>query len=372
MMKKILIVANEAKEHIMKFHIPTIKMLKDDGWVVHVACGGRDKIPFCDCQIQLPCDRNPFRVSTFKSVYILKKIIQKENYNIVHCHTATGGLIARIAAIGAKKNGLKVFYTAHGLHFYNGSSIISWMIYFPVEYILSRITDLIITINEEDYQNTIKYLAATNNIKINGTGVALESFKNSQLINNRDVTRAALGISEDTIVLVYVAELCRNKNQEFLIHMINSLKKNIPDLCLLLIGPDHNDGKFQSIAEKLSLGNIIKFLGWRDDVPDLLAAADYAVASSISEGLGLNIIEAMASGLPVIASDNRGHRDIIDDGIDGFLVEQDNVEKMVETLVMLSKDEVLKKRIVANGYKKIKKYDQKNALQELQQIYHKY
>ena len=371
-MKKILIVANEAKEHIMKFHIPTIKMLKDDGWVVHVACGGQDKIPFCDCQIQLPCDRNPFRLSTFKSVYILKKYIKKENYNIVHCHTATGGLIARIAAIGMKKNGLKVLYTAHGLHFYKGSSTISWMLYFPVEYVLSKITDAIITINEEDYQNAIKYLAAKENVKINGTGVDLERFMKSKLINTREANRESLGISQDTIVLVYVAELCRNKNQGFLIHMINRLKTNIPNLCLLLIGPDHNGGKFQNMVEKQSLGNIIKFLGWRNDVPDLLATADYAVASSISEGLPLNIIEAMASGLPVIASDNRGHRDIIDDGIDGFLIEQGNVEKMVETLVMLSKDEVLKKRIVANGYKKIKKYDQKTTLQELQQIYHKY
>lgn len=367
-MKKILIVANEAKEHIMKFHIPTIKMLKDNGWVVHVACGGREKIPFCDCQIQLPCNRNPFRFPTLKSIYILKKIIQKENYNIVHCHTATGGLIARIAAIGTKKNGLKVFYTAHGLHFYKGSSAISWILYLPVEYILSIFTDLLITINKEDYINAKKLLKAKEIVKINGAGVNLLKFsKNDAKI--RDCMRTALGISAGAVVLIYVAELSVNKNQSALIKMMKILREQMPNAVLLLVGPDRNGGRYQAIAKGIAVESYVKFLGWRDDVPQLLAAADYALASSKSEGLGLNLVEAMAAGLPVIAFVNRGHKEIITDQVDGFLIEEDNIQKMAETILRLNRNNVLKTAIINNAKEKIKILEQDKILCDLREIY---
>ncbi len=370
--KKLLIVANVAKEHIIKFHIPTIKMLKAGGWTVHVACGGDEKIPYCDRQFHLPCDRNPYKIATFKSVQILKRIIQAENYDIIHCHTATGGLIARAAAAGERKHGLKVLYTAHGLHFYKGASYKKWLFYFPVEWLFSYFTDLVLTMNEEDYCNAQKYLRAKQVQKINGVGVDLERFYQSKSIAVRAATRNALGIDHDTTILVYVAELCANKNQGSLIHMVNHLKDRIPNCCLLLIGPDYNNGEFQALVNKLSLEESVKFLGWRNDVPALLVAADYAVASSIREGLPLNIIESMACGLPVIAFDNRGHREIIEDGISGFLIHHGHIQQMADTIVRLHDDEKLKQRIVENGYKTIRKYEQKDVLVMLQQIYQTY
>ena len=368
-MKKLLIVANVAKEHILKFHLPTIKMLKENGWTVHVACGGEEEIPYCDRKFQLPCDRNPYKTGTLESVMILKNIIQNENYDIVHCHTATGGLVARVALIAGKKRGLKVIYTAHGLHFYKGASFKTWFLYFPVEFLLSNFTDILLTINAEDYYNAKKYLRAKKIIKINGAGVKLDRFHQCNSLAVRETTRNELGIDHDKTVLIYVAELNENKNQGSLISMVDYLKEVIPNCCLLLVGPDHSSGKFQDMVDKLSLGNFVKFLGWRNDIPALLAAADYAVASSVSEGLGLNIIESMASGLPVVAFDNRGHREIIEDGVNGFLIEQGNAIKMADTIFLIHQDIKLKKDIVENSYKTILKYEQKNVLEELRQIY---
>ena len=114
---KILFVANVAKEHIIKFHLPTIKVFKQNGWIVDVACSGKEVIPFCDFQYHTSWRRSPFTFATFKGISQLKRIINQGKYDVVYCHTPLGGLVSRIAAQKARKTGTKVIYCAHGLHF---------------------------------------------------------------------------------------------------------------------------------------------------------------------------------------------------------------------------------------------------------------
>lgn len=370
-MKKILIVANVAKEHVLKFHIPLIKMLKEDGWIVHVACSGKEKIPYCDKKWEMNYDRSPFSIKTTKSIFELKKIIDNENYDVVHCHTPTGGLVARLASIKARKNGLKVIYTAHGYHFYQGAPLLNWLLYFPIEWLLSYLTDCIITINEEDYKNTLKYNFGCNQVeKINGVGVEMNKFEIKLDETIKKEYREKFGLNDDTLVLIYVAELIPNKNQAYLIEMLDKLKDIISDVCLLLVGPDHCNGLYMQLAEKLGISDKVKFLGWRYDIPELLTISDIVVASSIREGLGLNLVEAMTVGIPIVAVRNRGHCEIIKDGINGFLVEQWNIEDMIEKILLIHNNKEIEMNFIQNGKVTSEQFDSKRILLNLKKIYY--
>jgi len=141
---------------------------------------------------------------------------------------------------------------------------------------------------------------------------------------------------------VYVAELIPNKNQEMLLKMLAEVRKARKDAYLLLVGPDHADGKYQALAKQMGLGDAVIFTGWRSDIGECLHAADICTASSIREGFGMNVVEAMYCGLPVVATDNRGHVSVIRDGENGFLVRVGDYEKMARRVIELSENAKLR------------------------------
>ena len=127
-MKKVLFVATVVKTHIMEFHIPYLKMFKEMGWETVVAARNDYEnpadcvIPYCDTYYNIPFERNPLKLGNLKAYTDLKKVIDGGGYDIIHCHTPVGAMLTRLAAKQARKNGTKVFYTAHGFHFYKGVS----------------------------------------------------------------------------------------------------------------------------------------------------------------------------------------------------------------------------------------------------------
>lgn len=361
--KKILIVANVAKEHILKFHVPTIMKLKDDGWEVHVAASGDDEIPYCDFQYKTSWKRSPFTIKTFIGIYELKKIIYQGNYSIVYCHTPVGGLIARLASKKFRKKGLKVIYMIHGLHFFKGAPIINWLLYFPIEKYLSRFTDCIFTINREDYINVKKFFSKKISVYlVPGVGVNFSRFQIKNRVATRNEYRKKLGIDEDTLVLIYVAELIKNKNQSMLLKMLKEVKKEISNTVLLLVGPDYSNGHLKEIVYKLNIENDVKFLGWRNDIGELMITSDICTASSIREGFGLNLVEAMYCGLPVIATKNRGHVMLIQDQKNGFLVKIGDYKKMAKRVIEIHTNDELKIKLSNID---VKKYDAQEVASEL-------
>ena len=371
-MKKLLLVANVSKEHIRKFHIPFILRMKELGWQVDVACKMDTAIPECDHSYDLPCDRNPFSGGIGKSISILKQIISENDYDVVHCNTVTGSIIGRVAAKSFRKKGVKVLYTNHGLHFYEGAPISRWILGYPMEKMLAPYTDVFITINEADYGLVKKYLSNCGAVeRIHGIGVDLSHFRNASLSVNRETIRASLGITSNDYVLTYVAEINTNKNQAALLEVFRIVQKVIPFSKLLLIGPDHTDGKFKKNICDKGMEKDVLLLGWRDDIPELLSSSDIYVASSRSEGLGLNLIEAMACGIPVVAFKNRGHNEIVNHNKNGFLVNQEAYEEMAQCIIKVHDDEKLRKRITSQAQIDISKYEIANVLKELEKIYAK-
>lgn len=329
---RVLLVANVTKEHVLKFHVPTIKRLVDEGWLVDVASGGTENIPYCHRHIILPIDRSPFKGNIFKGIRQLKKEIAKNNYDIVYCHTEVGGIVGRLSAKSFRKRGIKVVKLDHGFYFFKGASWLTWAIHYPVDKLLSRITDTFITINQEDYNLVNKKFCSCKSYIINGIGVDPKRF----IIDNREEIRVKyrnnLNIPHGAIVLIYIAELIKNKNQKFLMDALKKVLKKRNDVYLVLAGPDHTHNEYERYANSIGVQDNIRYLGWRSDVNNLYAMSDICTASSIREGFGLNIVEAMYCGIPVIATNNRGHSTIIRDGENGYLVEQGDVETFADRI----------------------------------------
>lgn len=343
---KILLVANVAKEHVNKFHIPTIKYLISKGWQVDIACSVDAEVPAGDNIYHMSWKRSPFTLKTFIGIEELKKLIAKNDYNIIYYHTPVGGLVARVAARSARKKGVKVVYCGHGLHFYKGAPLMSWLVFYPMEKWMATMTDMFITINPEDYERVKKDFNQKMLVRmIPGIGV---NFDRLNIENRKEVRmeyREKLGIPADGEVLIYVAEILKNKNQQMLIHTLKELHDKGRKMYLLLPGPDHSNGEFHKLAEELRLKDYVKFLGWRSDIGQLMAASDMCVASSIREGFGINLVEAQYCHLPVVAVTNRGHRAIIKDGENGFLVPMNDSKAMANRVLQVMDDKNLYQRL---------------------------
>ena len=361
-MKKILFVAT-VPEHFRYFHLPCFKMLKENGYEVHTVCGSDEAFPNTDKNFNLYIGRSPADPQNFKAIGALKRIIEEGNYDAVHCHTPMGGAVARVASRKERKKGLRVIYTAHGFHFYKGAPLMNWLIFFPIEYIMSFMTDDLITINTEDFEHGKKLLKAKRTWHVHGVGCDITRFGKA---SDRDSKRKELGFSTDEKLMVYVAEQNENKNQQLLVKAVSLLSERIPDIRLLVVGPDNIDGRYEALAKELSAP--VSFLGRREDVPDILSVCDIYAASSLREGLPVNIMEAMASSLPVVAVDNRGHRALVENGLTGFITKADENE-IADKVEMILKDSAMYRKMSETAREKITAYSTETVLSELNKIY---
>lgn len=367
---KVLLVANVAKEHVLKFHVPTIKKLHDLDWQIDVACSGEEEIPYCSNQYSLSYKRSPFNFALIKGVLELKKIIDTNSYDIIYCHTPVGGVAARLAAFSARKKGTKVIYFAHGYHFYKGAPKINWIVYYTMEKILSKITDTIILINEEDYLLTNNRFSYCKAYLVNGIGVDLSRFQVENPIKIKAEYRSIMDIPQDAIVLIYLAELLKNKNQTLLLDTLQEIHKKYQNVYLVLAGIDHCNGEMKEYAQKLGVMDYVRFLGWRNDVGNLYAMADICTASSIREGFGLNLVEAMSCLIPIIASLNRGHQTIIKDSVNGYLIPLGDSKLFAEKICTLIENNAIKEQFVNYNNKQIDKYSSERIVDELISIFY--
>lgn len=359
--------------HFSAFHLPYMKWFKEQGWEVHVAAAGKMTLPFTDRKFNIPIQRSPFKPDNLTAYRELKTIIHENDYQIIHCHTPLGGVLARLAAREARKRGTKVLYTAHGFHFCKGSSAVNWAVYYPIERFLSRYTDCLITINDEDYLLATNHNFNVGEIKqIHGVGVDTERFKPAGL-KRKEELRKIYGYDPEAFLMFYAAEFNKNKNQQHLLKMLAMIKDELPEARLLLAGEGSSLGECRKLAEQLGIRGMVDFLGLRKDIDQLLPMCDVSVASSFREGLPVNVMEAMASGLPVAAIDNRGHKELIQPNKNGFLTDKDNVELFANKILLLAKNKELRNNLGTNGRTLIKsKYSVHRVLEEKAQLYTKF
>lgn len=358
-MKKVLFTAT-VDSHILHFHIPYLQYFQEQGYEVHVATNGTEAIPFCDVKHTVKFERSPFKGNNIKAIHQLKEIINKEKFEIIHCHTPMGSVVTRLAAKQARKQyGTKVIYTAHGFHFFKGAPIQNWILFYPVEKWLSKYTDCLITINQEDYELAKNKFHAKKVELVNGVGVDEEKFNFDMSEQEKHKLRASLGLQDDDFVLIYVAELNKNKNQQMLIKAIENIKDN--KVKLLLVGKGDLENDYKDRVKKQNLDKRIIFTGYRTDIPELLKISDLCVATSKREGLPVNIIEAMMSGLPIIATNCRGHRDLVDIS---DLVAIKNGEQQLVNYIMQKKNATVKRKKY-----EVTSYSMKTINEKMRKIY---
>jgi len=323
---KILIVSTVSRQFYL-FEQSNIEVLQSLGFEIHAAANFNDENERLDTldliRHHFDIQRSPFSLNNIKAYKQLKKIMKSENFDAVHCHSPMGGALARLAA---KSAGITpVIYTAHGFHFYNGAHLINWLLYYPVERFLSRCTDVLITINKEDYARAQRF-KAKKAIYVPGIGVDTKKF--SEINMNRNKKRKELCLSKDTIAILSVGEMIKRKNHETALRALAKLETQ--NYMYLICGKGDLENYLKDLSISLGIKDKVKFLGYRNDIPEICIASDMFLFPSYQEGLPVSMMEAMAAGLPIVCSLIRGNTDLIDDGKGGYLIDPDDIDGSIK------------------------------------------
>lgn len=375
---KALILASVASM-IDQFNMQNIQLLLDNGYQVDVACNCKEGNTISDERVQsmikrladkgvpvihVPIPRKITDVKGIsKSITQVKKMCDENQYNLLHCHSPIGSVVARLAAKNARKSGTKVIYTAHGFHFYKGAPKQNWILFYPVEKICSRWTDVLITINKEDYAFAKKHMNAGRVEYIPGVGVDTKKF---QLENfDRVAKRQELGIKEDDFFILSVGELNQNKNQEIIVRAIAKL--NNPKIHYFIAGKGDKADYLKELAKKMNVN--LHLLGYRTDIVELLNTADVYAFPSYREGLSVALMEAMAAGLPCVVSKIRGNVDLIEDGKGGYLCDPHDVDGFVFAINELVGQINNRNLFSDNNKKTVKNFDIECVVKKMDNIY---
>ena len=371
-MKKLLLTCTDLMA--IQFLVPHIRYLSQNGFSVELACsdvGGRlgdlhkalDEIaPIHTVRLV----RSPFSLGNRKGYGDLKKIIDGEHWDIIWTNEPVMGVMTRLAARSARKRGTKVVYMVHGFHFYKGAPKKNWLIWYPVEKLMCRYTDKLITINEEDYQLArSKFPVET--CHIHGVGVSVSRY-HLHSVKEEEALRKEESLSAQDFVVLCTGELNANKDQRTLIDAAILCRGRIPELKVLLAGNGPMESALRDQIAENHAENFIRLLGYRTDLERVVPAADVIVSCSHREGLGLNLIEGMLCGKPIIAVENRGHRELIENGVTGYMVPIGDSCALAERLVRLHNDGN-RKELGQAGYKKVQLYTDVSVQQELAHIY---
>lgn len=369
-MKKVLFTAT-VDSHILHFHLPYLKMFKEKGYEVHVATNTDDIIPFCDVKHKVSFERSPFKINNLKAIKQMKKILLENDFDIVHTHTPMGSVVTRLAYKKIKnKVNTRIIYTAHGFHFYKEAPLLNWLLFYPVEKYLSKYTDTLITINKEDYELAKKKFKKCRNVEyVPGVGIDEDKFNFTMTKSEKLELRKSLGLKENDFVLIYPAEISKRKRHIWLINTISPLLRENRHIHLLLPGSDSLNGKAHALTKKMGLTDQIHFLGYRTDIPKLLRISDLAISSAKQEGLPVNIMEAMYVGLPIVATNCRGNRDLVENDKNGYLVGVDDFISFSSKILMLYDDDAICKLFKLNSNKLISQYTILEISKSIEKIY---
>lgn len=372
--KKALFTATVVKTHMMQFHLPYLRMLQEMGWETAVAARNDYEnpadcqIPYCDQYFDVPFERLPWKKGNIQAYKMLKKCIDEGNFDIIHCHTPVGALLTRLAARDARKKGTKVIYTAHGFHFFKGAPLQNWLLFYPAEKLAAPMTDVLLTINKEDYAFANKKLRAKRIEYVPGVGIRTERFHRTE--EARQAKRQELGFGEKDYLMLTVAEMTANKNHITILKALSQLKdrEEYAHMHYLICGRGEQWKSLEESAKELGVADHVHFLGYRTDAPELYKASDLFLFMSFREGLPVALMEAMSAGMPIICTKIRGNTDLIQDGGNGIFTEN-NPEALAEAILRMYRNPQQAAVLGENAAQSAKAYDEENILSQVKEIY---
>ena len=373
-MKKLLYILNIAKR-VNNFSYTSMLAAKEIGIEFHIAGNwsyASDEERIADEEKygikihQIDFMRAPYHPGNIKAYKQLKRLAAAEKYDFIHCNTPIGGVLGRL--IGKKFNIGRVIYQAHGFHFYKGASMKNWLLYYPVEKWLAHYTDALITINSEDFELAKTKLKLRKNGKVYYVpGVGIDTSQYNPTGKSREEKRTELGLGENGVALISMGDLIERKNYDTAIRAI--AEANEPKLQYFICGKGPEEENLKALAENLGVSNQIHFLGFRSDIKELITAADVFLFTTKQEGLPRSMMEAMASGLPCVASKIRGNTDLLDGTEGGFLCEPTDASAYAEKLKLLANDKNLREMMGRNNLITIQNFDTETANEYLRKVY---
>ena len=367
---------------IDQFNMPNIALLQKLGHEVDVACNFIEGNTCSDERVaelkqklqdmhvhcyQIDFARNIKHMGqNMKALWQVEALMKQNTYAFCHCHSPIGGVVARIAG---HRTRTKVIYTAHGFHFYQGAPIVNWLVYYPVEKMLSRWTDVLITINHEDYKLAKKKFKMKKLTYVPGIGIDTQRECLSQ--NEKEEKRKELGIPQDAFLITNAAEFTPNKNQKTVIEAIEQLHN--PNIYFVMCGIGEKKAELEQYVKEHGLEEHIRFVGFRNDLHEILQTSDCFVLSSFREGLSVALMEAMAEGLPVVCGRIRGNVDLIKDGKGGILVspgEEKDYEEAFRKLYEMKQKAFQKfENIGLNNRNKVEAFSKETVDQIMKKVY---
>ncbi len=373
-MKKVLIITALAG-FIRSFLESDIRTLQEMGY--EVECAANQEHPgagnineyFRELNVNFHnihfSSNSPVSKETLTAYREVKKLLKENDYDMVHVHTPIAGVVVKLAARKLRRKGCKIIYTTHGFFFHKGSGKKSWTIYYNVEKLVSRWTDMIITINKEDY-NAAKTMKCQKVRYINGVGVNTKKILDAEV--DKKEYRKELGISEEQIMVVSIGELSTRKNHQIIVKALGKI--NNPKYVYVICGNDMNASGTSAQLKALAKENNVnlKLLGLRNDIPQICKCADIGAFPSNREGLGLAGIELMTAGVPLVASSVQGILDYMEDEKTGYLYNPYDVDGFANGIEKLS-DASLRETMKDYCIRKALEFDKEISVQQMKEIY---
>ena len=365
-MRRVLFTAS-TYSHIVNFHRPYLREFKRRGWQVDVACGGSAMaIPEADHVIHIPFEKSMASIQNANAMLRLRRLIHSRRYELVSCHTSLASFFTRMAVRGMWRRP-KVVCTVHGYLFVDGSPGKDQVLLGGAEALAAPVTDLLLTMNSWDDQYARAHKLGRRIAKIPGVGVDFSRFTPVSEEERRHIP-ASLGFGPDAFLLIYAAEFSKRKSQKVLIRALSKLPDNVG---LLLPGRGGLLDECKDYAENLEVSRRVVFPGQIADMNPWYAAADCAVSSSRSEGLPFNIMEAMYCGLPVVATDVKGNRDLVRSEQTGLLFPFGDDNKCAQQIMRLIEEPELAGRLAKAGQDAMRPYSLETVLPQILDQYNR-
>ena len=375
---KVLMLSNVASM-IKQFNMDNIRILQDLGAEVEVACNFETGNPMTreaveqfkshleSMQIvfhQIGFSRSSIRLDMHaKSYKEVRSLLEREGYDFVHCHGPISSAILRVAA---KKVKTPVLYTAHGFQFVHGGPILDWLLFYPIEKWLSKATTILITINKHDYDLAMNHFHAKKCVYVPGVGIHTAQLRRNE--QQRENKRKELHLGNNDVMLFSVGELSHRKNHSVIVKALMGVDRTVP-LKYIVAGQGALHDKLVNLILKNNLQNVVSLIGYRNDIPGLLSAADIFVFPSHREGLAIAGLEAMASGLPVVGANARGVSDYIVEGENGFVCNAKSPKDFKAAIEKLISDKELREEQGRNSVRMVQKFDKSIINKDMESIY---
>ncbi|WP_005037563.1 glycosyltransferase [Holophaga foetida] len=356
------------------FLLPYAQHFRKKGWVVDALGRGTTHSQAC-CEgfnhcFEASWSRNPLHPDgLFGTPREIRRVVEEGNYDIVHVHTPVAAFITRLALRKLRSESLKVVYTAHGFHFHDGRNALSNLGFASMERLAGHWTDRLVVINRSDEAEALRrrIVAPSRLSYMPGIGLDL-SYYAPETVPDREVLgiRRSLGLSANAPLFLMVAEFNPGKRHADALNAFAALQ--CPNAHLALAGQGRLQAELQAWSHKRGLSDRIHFLGYRSDIPALMKASAATLLPSEREGLPRSVMESMALGVPVIGSDARGVRDLLDacGGIKVPVGDVDGLRKAMEHVIQHPMEAA---RMAAGAKAKVKAYDLSALLQQHEVLY---